>query len=102
MRLGAVPGSIQRARPAKAALQLHTSRRAKALSELANLGCERGLGHRHSFYCLDQLNLNRWDALRDHDVEESYSIGWMEFAVGGPLQGLQLKGYHLVSFVRIC
>lgn len=102
MRLGAVPGSIQRARPAKAALQLHTSRRAKALSELANLGCERGLGRRNSFYGFDQLNLNRWDALRDQGVEESYSIGGMKFAVGGPLHGLQLKGGHLAPFVRIC
>jgi hypothetical protein len=26
----------------------------------------------------------------------------MEFAVGGPLHGLQLKGGHLAPFVRIC
>ncbi len=102
MRLGAVPASIQRPRPEKAALQLYTSRRAKALSGLANLGCERGLGRRNSFYGFDQLNLNRWDALRDQGVEESYSIGGMEFAVGGPLHGLQLKGGHLAPFVRIC
>ena len=97
-----MPGSIQRARPAKAALPLHISRRAEDLSELANLGCERGLGRSNSFYGFDQLNLNRWDALRDQGVEESYSIGGMEFAVGGPLHGLQLKGGHLAPFVRIC
>jgi hypothetical protein len=100
--LVAVPGSIQRARPAKVALHLHTSRRANALSGLANLVCECDLGHCHSFYGFDQLNLNCWDALRDQGVEESYSIGGMEFAVGGPPHGLQLKGGHLAPFVRIC
>ena len=66
------------------------------------MGCERGLGRRNSFDGFDQLNLNRWDALRDQGVEESYSIGGMEFAVGGPPHGLQLKGGHLAPFVRIC
>ena len=80
-----MPGSTQRAKPAKFALQLHTSRRANDLSGLANLWCECGLGHRNSFYGFDQLNLNRWDALRDQCVEQRYSIGGMELAVGGPL-----------------
>ena len=95
-------GSTQRVRPAKAALQLHISCRANALSGLANLWCECGFGNRNSFYGFDQFDLNRWNALRDQCIEESYSIGGMELAVGSPFHGLQLKGCHLAPFVRIC